>query len=125
VQLDRQLEELHLVDLCSRCNDAHLEGDSVTEGVAVRATEAEVNFMYLVITNPMVVSLDWHIHLELLLSRNVLSDRHVHHLDGESSGLSVTFFGVIHTEEAVLFPRPVGSVLNPDLWEKSLTRSEL
>lgn len=125
VQLESQLVELHLVDLCNRCDDAHLEGDSVAKGVAMRSTEAQVNFMFLVITDGMVVCLDWHTKLELLLSSNVLSDRHVHHLDRESGGLSVTLASVIHAEEAALLPRPVGSVLNADLWEECLTRSDL
>lgn len=77
VQLESQLEELHLVDLRGRRFNKHLEGDSLTERVAMWAAEAQVHVVHLAVGDRVVVGLDWHCHLELLLSADAESDRDV------------------------------------------------
>jgi len=114
VQLMRLLVELLFG---SRCCDAHLEGDSFTENVAMRTTEAQMNFMFLSITDGLLNCLDWYAKLDCFLSTNILRDRHVHHRDRESIDVCVALARVVHSEEGTLFPRPVRAVLNGDLLE--------
>lgn len=121
MQLNSQFIELQFIILSFRKLNSQLDGDLLTEFVAVRPREGQIDGVNLVVSNSVGQHFKRNLHLEVLLAFHVLIDRHSDELDRELFDYIV----IVERKVAALLPWPECSVVDLNGWSQKLVRTSL